>query len=237
MRAFIFGQLPARSRGPVNNAIMGLFIGKDPAMKFYTGMGPNPRVVRIFMAEKGIEIPLEQVDLLAGENRRPPYTDKNPAGQLPCLELDDGSHLAEITAICEYLEEIQPEPPLIGTTPEERAQTRMWMRRIDLNILEPLANGFRFGEGLGIFKDRIHVIPQAADDLKEIAREQLEWLNGMIEGREFIVGDRFTLADVLLFGFLEFGATVGQPLDAKLENLQGWYTRVASRPSVEASKG
>ncbi|MBW1684063.1 MAG: glutathione S-transferase family protein [Deltaproteobacteria bacterium] len=205
-------------------------------MKFYTGMGPNPRVVRIFMAEKGIEIPLEQVDLLAGENRRPPYTDKNPAGQLPCLELDDGSHLAEITAICEYLEEIQPEPPLIGTTPEERAQTRMWMRRIDLNILEPLANGFRFGEGLGIFKDRIHVIPQAADDLKEIAREQLEWLNGMIEGREFIAGDRFTLADVLLFGFLEFGATVGQPLDAKLENLQGWYTRVASRPSIEASK-
>ena len=205
-------------------------------MKFYTGMGPNPRVVRIFMAEKGIEISLEQVDLLAGENRRPPYTDKNPAGQLPCLELDDGSHLAEITAICEYLEEIQPEPPLIGTTPEERAQTRMWMRRIDLNILEPLANGFRFGEGLGIFKDRIHVIPQAADDLKEIAREQLEWLNGMIEGREFIAGDRFTLADVLLFGFLEFGATVGQPLDAKLENLQGWYTRVASRPSIEASK-
>ena len=205
-------------------------------MKFYTGMGPNPRTVRIFMAEKGIEIPLEQVDLLAGENRRPPYTDKNPAGQLPCLELDDGSFLSEITAICEYLDEIQPEPPLIGTTPEERAQTRMWTRRIDLNILEPLANGFRFGEGLGIFKDRIHVIPQAADDLKQIAREKLEWLNGMIEGREFIVGDRFTLADVLLFAFLEFGASVGQPLDAKLDNLQAWYTRVAARPSIEASK-
>jgi len=205
-------------------------------MKFYTGMGPNPRTVRIFMAEKGIEIPLEQVDLLAGENRRPPFTDKNPAGQLPCLELDDGSHLAEITAICEYLEEIQPEPPLIGTTPEQRAQTRMWSRRIDLNILEPLANGFRFGEGLGIFKDRIHVIPQAADDLKAIAREKLEWLNGMIEGREFIVGDRFTLADVLLYAFLEFGATVGQALDARLDNLQAWYARVASRPSIEASK-
>jgi glutathione S-transferase len=205
-------------------------------MKFYTGIGPNPRTVRIFMAEKGIEIPLEQVDLLAGENRRPPYTDKNPSGQLPCLELDDGSHLAEITAICEYLEEIQPEPPLIGTTPEERAQTRMWTRRIDLNILEPLANGFRFGEGLAIFKDRIHVIPQAADDLKAIAREKLEWLNGLIEGQEFIVGDRFTLADILLYAFLEFGATVGQPLDAKLDNLQGWYTRVAARPSIEASK-
>jgi glutathione S-transferase len=205
-------------------------------MKFYTGMGPNPRSVRIFMAEKGIEIPLEQIDLLGGENRRPPYTDKNPAGQLPCLELDDGSFLAEITAICEYLEEIQPEPPLIGTTPEERAQTRMWTRRIDLNILEPLANGFRFGEGLGIFKDRVHVIPQAADELKAIAREKLAWLNGLIEGREFIVGERFTLADVLLFAFLEFGASVGQPLDAKLDNLQAWYTRVAARPSIEASK-
>ena len=205
-------------------------------MKFDTGMGPNPRTVRIFMAEKGIEIPLEQVDLLGGENRRPPYTDKNPAGQLPCLELDDGSHLAEITAICEYLEEIRPEPPLIGINPEERAQTRMWARRIDLNILEPLANGFRFGEGLEIFKDRVHVIPQAADDLKAIAREKLEWLNGMIEGREFMVGDRFTLADVMLYAFLEFGATVGQPLDAKLDNLQGWYTRVASRPSIEVSK-
>jgi hypothetical protein len=112
----------------------------------------------------------------------------------------------------------------------------MWTRRIDLNIVEPLANGFRFGEGLVLFKDRVHVIPQAADDLKAIAREKLEWLNGRIEGREFIVGDRFTLADVLLFAFLEFGAAVGQPLDAKLENLQGWYTRVASRPSIEASK-
>jgi glutathione S-transferase len=199
-------------------------------------MGPNPRTVRIFMAEKGIELPLEQVDLVAGENRRPPYTDKNPAGQLPCLELDDGSFLSEITAICEYLEEVQPEPPLIGSTPQERAQTRMWTRRIDLNIIEPMANGFRYAEGLGLFKDRIHLIPQAADDLKAIAREKLEWLNGLIEGREFITGDRLTLADILLYAFLEFGASVGQPLEPKLDNLQAWFTRVAARPSIEASR-
>jgi glutathione S-transferase len=205
-------------------------------MKLFTGMGPNPRTVRIFLAEKGIEIPLEQVDLLAGENRRPPYTDKNPAGQLPCLELDDGTHLAEITAICEYLEEIHPEPPLVGGTPQERAETRMWTRRIDLNIIEPMANGFRFSEGLPIFKDRVHVIPQAADDLKAIGREKLEWLNGMIEGREFIVGNRFSLADILLYAFLEFGASVGQTLDPKLEVMQGWFARVAARPSIEASK-
>src|SRR6185436_19317714 len=103
-------------------------------------------------------------------------TDKNPAGQLPCLELDDGSYLSEITAICEYLDEKRPQPPLIGTTPEERAATRMWTRRIDLNIVEPMANGFRFAEGLPLFKDRIRCIPQAADDLKAIAREKLAWL-------------------------------------------------------------
>jgi glutathione S-transferase len=205
-------------------------------VKLYTGIGPNPRTVRIFLAEKGIELPMEQVDLLGGENRRAPYVDRNPAGQLPCLELDDGSHLAEITAICEYLEELHPDPPLVGATPEERAKTRMWTRRVDLNIIEPMANGFRYAEGLPIFKDRIHVIPQAADDLKQVARERLAWLDGLIEGRDFIAGDRFSLADILLYAFLEFGATVGQRLDPKRENLQGWYTRVAARPSVEASR-
>lgn len=205
-------------------------------MKLYTGIGPNPRVVHIFMAEKGIDLPRETVDLMAGENRRGPHLERNPAGQLPCLELDDGSHLAEITAICEYLEELQPEPTLLGTTAEERAETRMWTRRIDLNIAEPIANGFRFAEGLALFEDRVHVIPHAADDLKAIAREKLAWLDGLIEGREFVAGDRYTLADILLFAFLEFGGQVGQPLDPKLDNLQAWYTRVAARPAVEASR-
>jgi glutathione S-transferase len=205
-------------------------------MKLYTGLGPNPRTVRMFMAEKGIEIPLVKVDLMTAENRRAPYTERNPAGQLPCLELDDGTHLAEITAICEYLEEKHPKPPLVGTTPEERAQTRMWTRRIDLNIVEPMANGFRYGEGLALFKERIHVIPQAADDLKAIAREKLAWLDGLMEGNDWICGSRFTLADVLLFAFADFGRTVGQPLDAKLAWLPGWFERVAKRPSAAASR-
>jgi len=205
-------------------------------VKLYTGIGPNPRTVSLFIAEKGIDVPRETVDLLKGDNRREPHLSRNPAGQLPCLQLDDGTCLAEVTAICEYLEELHPAPPLIGTTPEERAVTRMWSRRIDLNILEPLTNGFRYAEGLPLFKDRIHVIPQAADDLKAIAREKLAWLDGLIEGREFVAGDRFGLADILLFAFLEFGATVGQPLDPKLSNLQAWYTRVAARPSVTAGR-
>lgn len=204
-------------------------------MKLHNGIGPNPRVVRIFLAEKGLEVPLVQVDLMGGENRREPYLSKNPSGQIPCLELDDGSFLAEITAICEYLEEKKPAPALIGSTPEERAATRMWVRRLDLNIIEPMANGFRYAEGLAIFKDRIHVIPHAADDLKQIAREKLAWLDGQLRG-PWIVGERFTLADILLFAFLEFGAQVGQKLDDKLLRLADWYGRVAARESVAKSK-
>lgn len=204
-------------------------------MKLYTGMGPNPRVVRLFMAEKGIEIPLEAVDLMAGDNRKGPHLARNPAGQLPTLELDDGTMLSEITAICEYLEEKHPAPALIGTTPEERAATRMWTRRIDLNIVEPMTNGFRYAEGYRLFKDRVHCIPAAADDLKQIARDKIAWLDGLVAGRDFIAGSKITLADILLFAFLEFGAMVGQPLDPSNKNLAAWYARMAARPSVKAS--
>ena len=205
-------------------------------MKLHNSIGPNPRVVRMFLAEKGVAVPLVTVDLLGGENRREPYLSKNPSGQLPCLELDDGSFLSEITAICEYIEEKHPKPALIGTTPEERAATRMWVRRIDLNIVEPMANGFRYAEGLALFKDRMRTIPQAADDLKAIARDKLGWLDAQIAGRDWIVPNRFTLADVLLYGFVDFGATVGQPLDPAWKNLGAWRDRVAARPSAAASK-
>ncbi len=204
-------------------------------MKLYNSLGPNPRVVRMFMAEKGIDIPTEEIDIMGGGNRQPDYVAVNPSGQMPALELDDGFMLAEITAICEYLDEIHPQPPLIGATPEERAETRMWVRRIDLNILEPLANGFRFAEGLAMFKDRVHVIPQAADDLKAIAREKLAWLDELIAGRDFIAGSRLTLADILLYVFLDFGPGVGQPLDPDLKHIPAWFDRMNQRASADAS--
>jgi len=204
-------------------------------MKFYNSMGPNPRVVKMFIAEKGLDIPKVEVDLMGGENRREPYLQKNPAGQLPVLELEDGQAISEIIPICEYIEETHPNPPLIGTNPEERAETRMWTRRIDLNICEPMANGFRFSTGLRLFENRVHCIPQAADDLKAIAAERLAWLDGLMAGRDYIVGDRLTLADILLFGFIEFGAQVGQPLDPANRNLAAWKDRVLARPSAAAS--
>ncbi|MEX0942413.1 MAG: glutathione S-transferase family protein [Pseudomonadales bacterium] len=203
-------------------------------MKLYNSVGPNPKVVRMFMAERGIELDIQEVDLMAGENRQSEHLGRNPSGQLPTLELDDGSFVAEITAICEYLDEKSGSSSLIGTTPEERAETRMWCRRIDLQIVEPLANGFRFSEGLPLFKDRIRTIPHAADDLKTVAQERISWLDGQLEGKQYICGDRFTLADILLYGFLEFGGQVGQPLNPDNKNIVAWFERVKARPSAAA---
>ena len=204
-------------------------------MKIYNSMGPNPKVVRMFAAEKGMEIPMQEVDLMGGENRRPPYTESvNKSGQIPALEMNNGDIIAEVTAICEYLDEVGDGPSLIGDTPEERAETRMWVRRVDLNICEPMGNGFRFGEGLQLFQDRVHCIPAASDDLKQIAAEKLTWLDGLIEGQQFIAGDKFTLADVLLFSCIEFFSGMGQPLDENNKNIMAWYERVKARPSAAA---
>lgn len=205
-------------------------------MKFYNSIGPNPRVVKMFMAEKGIDIPRVEVDLLKGENRQAAHVARNPGGQTPTLELDDGRFLAEITAICEYLEEKYPKPVLIGATPEERAMTRMWTRRVDLYIIEPMLTAFRGAEGHGLFKDRMRLIPQASADLKTLAQEKLTWLDGLIGGRDYIAGNSLTLADILLYCMVDFGATVGQPLNRDNRNVAAWFDRVTARPSAEASK-
>ena len=203
-------------------------------MKLINSIGPNPKVVRMFMAELGVSCDIEDIDLMAGENRQEAHLARNPSGQSPALQLDDGSWIAEITAICEYLDDKAGSTDLIGTTPEARAECRMWSRRLDLQILEPLANGFRFSEGLPLFQERLHCIPAAADDLKAIAQERLTWLDEQMADKDFICGDRFTMADILLFVFLEFGVSVGQPLNESNKNLMGWYARVQARESTSA---
>lgn len=204
-------------------------------MRFYTSVGPNPRVVKMFMLEKGVNLEHVGVDLMKGENRQDAHLKRNPAGQTPTLELDDGTYLAEITAICEYLDEKFPGPSLIGETPEERANTRMWVRRVDLNICEALGSGFRYGAGLPMFQSRIRTIPQAAEDFCTLAQEKITWLDGLIAGRDFIAGDKLTLADILLFSFMEFAATVGQPVNPDNKNIVAWLERMRARPSAAAS--
>ena len=203
-------------------------------MKLYNSIGPNPQVVRMFIQELGIELETVEVDLMAGENRQDDHLKRNPSGQMPTLELDNGDCVSEITVICDYLDELQGFTDLMGKTPEARAETRMWTRRIDLQIVEPLTNGFRFSEGYDFFKDRLHLIPQAADDLKAITQERLIWLDEQISGKEYICGDRFSLADIMLYCFLNFGTTVGQPLNEDNTNVINLYNKIHSRPSASA---
>jgi glutathione S-transferase len=203
-------------------------------MKLYDSVGPNPRTVRMFMAERGAHADLVKIDIRGGENRQAPYLQTNPAGTTPALELDDGQVITEITAICEYLDEITPGPSLIGATPLERAHTRMWVRRIDLNIAEPMTNGFRYSQGLKMFQDRMICIPEAAPALKQIAQQKLAWLDGLIKGQPFICGETITLADILLFAFLDFAKQVGQPFDEALSTIPAWYTRMSERSSAAA---
>ena len=203
-------------------------------MKLYNSIGPNPHVVRMFIAELGLDIETIEMDLMAGENRQEEHLKRNPSGQSPTLELEDGSFLSEITAICEYLDEKQGNTDLMGKTPEERASTRMWTRRVDLQIIEPLTTGFRYSEGLEFFKSRMQTIPEAADGLKSITQEKLAWLNGEMDGKDYICGDRFSLADIMLFCFIAFGATVGQNLSEENTNITSWYNRVKERSSTTA---
>ena len=205
-------------------------------MKLYDSIGPNPRLVRLFMAEKGIAVDKIDVDILGGENREAAFLAQNPAGELPALLLDDGTILAETQAICEYLEECYPEHPLIGETAETRAKIRMWVRRVDVNINAPLTNGFRYAEGLPLFQSRRHCIPQAADDLKIQARQGMVWLEAQLQDRPYIAGYALSLADITLFPFLDFGRAVGQPIDPALTpKLAAWFDRIAERPAVAAS--
>ena len=204
-------------------------------MQIYGSFGPNPRALRMFLAEKNMTIPMTELNLMAGENRRPPYTDKNPGGQLPALELDDGAVIGETVAIFEYLEEQNPKPPLVGTNAKERAETRMWQRRVEQRITENLYNGFRFAEGLQLFKDRMRCLPEAASGLKQTAIDNLHWLDKLLGTRSFVVPDRFTIADIILFCALDFGRSVGQAVPSDTPKVNAWFERVAARPSAKAS--
>lgn len=205
-------------------------------MKLYSGIGPSAWTVRMFLAEKGLDISTTELDLMRGQHLKKEYRELNPGGQLPFLQLDDGFILAESLAICEYLEEHQPTPALLGETARERAETRMWCRRIDLRIMEPSIQGFKASDAYEFFKDRYYLVVSGAQELKTLSRKNLEWLDGQMEGKNYICGNRFSLADIQLFCFLDYNKKNSNAVPAHLERLQQWYNRVASRDSVTASR-
>jgi glutathione S-transferase len=204
-------------------------------MKIYDSIGPNPKLVRMFAAEKGFTFKESvKIDIMKGENRQMPFLAKNPAGGMPAVETDDGKVISETIAICELIEEAKPAPALIGANPTDRAETRMWVRRVEWKIIQPMTDGFRFAEGLPLFKTRMVTVPEAAPGLKAIAQDGLRWLDTQLAGRDTIVPGRFTLADVALYAFVDFGATVGQAVAPENKNVIAWYERMKTRPSAKA---
>ncbi len=194
---------------------------------------PNARRVRIFIAEKGLEIPIVPVNMMTGENQSEDYLVKNSLGKMPLLELDDGTCIAESAAICRYLEEMNPNPPLMGQNPLERALVEMWHRRMELEFLIPMITIFlHTGE---MWKDRVTQIPQVAETGILNVKERMEWLDRELDGKEFITGEDYTVADIAAqCAFVMGKAALGLRIAEDQLNLSNWFTRVSSRPTARA---
>ncbi len=202
-------------------------------MKIYDStVAPNPRRVRVFLAEKGISVPYEQIDLAKAENRQPAFLARNPLGGVPVLELDDGTLIAESVAICRYFEGIHPEPPLMGTGPLDSAIVEMWQRRMELALFMTVAQAFR--NTSEFFKGRIPQVPEFGEVCKAEAIKRLQWLDGELANRSFIAGERYTIADITALVAVDFGRWVKIAIQPEQKNLARWYQAVSSRPSAKA---
>jgi glutathione S-transferase len=193
---------------------------------------PNPRRVRIFLEEKGIDLPETPLDIRKREQKSPEHRARNSLGQVPTLELDDGTCISETVAICRYLEETNPEPPLFGATPVEKATVDMWVRRIEFTVMTPVGMFWRHAHPftaalLNQFKD-------FGESNKETYKGAQKWLDRELDGRPFLAGERYSMADICLLSTVDFANWIGLPLEDEFANLKGWHERVSARPSAKA---
>jgi len=202
-------------------------------MKLYDFVGaPNPKKVRVYLAEKRLSVPVVPVNIVSGENRTPEFLTKNPLGGLPVLELDDGSLLTESLAIIEYFEELHPDPPMIGTSPVERARVREIERIAEIGILTRVAQVFQNTHPF--MAGRIKQSPDAADNARSALTTNLKVLDAKIGSRPFVAGGRPTVADCTLLAALEFGEFAQVSFDPSCRNVLRWYDEFKQRPSAQA---
>lgn len=202
-------------------------------MKIYQSHNaPNPRRVRIFLAEKGIQVPYEEVDIVKAMNRGDDFRGKNPLGTVPVLELDDGACISESVAICRYFEELHPQPPLFGADAKQRAVVEMWNRRMEFNILQPIADTFR--QRHDFFKGRIRQLPEYAEVQRLNAEDGLAWLDRELGAHRFIAGDQFSIADITAVVAIDFGRVSKISIKSDQTNLARWHAEVSARPSAKA---
>lgn len=193
---------------------------------------PNPRRVRIFLAEKGIELPETPVNLMTREHKSPEFRAKNSMGQIPTLELDDGTCISETVAICRYFEELHPNPPLFGTTAVERALVDQWIRRVEFAVMMPVGQFWRHAHPrtaalLTQYKD-------FGESNKATYQGAQKYMDRELAGRDFVVGDTLTMADICLLSTVDFADWIGLPVEDEFENLVAWRARMKARPSANA---
>jgi glutathione S-transferase len=202
-------------------------------MKIYnSSTAPNPRRVRVFLAEKGITVPLEEVDIVKAANRTPEFKQKNPLGTVPVLELDDGTHIAESVAICRYFEALHPQPPLMGTGAKEQALVEMWNRRMELYLFLPVTDAFRHQHEF--FKGRITQVPAYGEVQRANAEQSFKWLDQVLSDRFFIAGDDFSIADITALCAVDFARVSKIRIQPEQKHLARWYAAVSSRSSAKA---
>jgi glutathione S-transferase len=201
-------------------------------MKLYDYDAPNPQKVRIYAAEKGIDLPCEQVAVLDHGLRTPEMLAKNPLAVVPFLELDDGQIIRESLAIIGYLEALYPEPPMLGSTPLERARIQELDRLVELGVMLEAANYVH--NVMPFFADLGPQSSQAAEMAGNNFRKKLTVVNGEIGERPFVAGDRPTVADCTLYSTLDFAAKVGLVIPETLRNVLRWQREFAERPSAGA---
>lgn len=203
-------------------------------MKLYNehNPAPNPRRVRIFLAEKELAIALEHVPMRQGAHKSAEFLMKNSLGQVPVLELDDGTTLSESIAICRYLEELHPKPALFGENAWQRAQVEMWTRRIEFALMSRIGavwvNTHKYTAHLGTqYKD-------FGEASRVRAIKAMHWLNAELQDREFIATDHFSMADIVALTTIDFAAFIGIETPPELTHLSAWHKRVSARPSAAA---
>ena len=203
-------------------------------MKLYnSNFAPNPRRVRVFLAEKGVSIPRVEVDLARLEHKTPEYSAVNPFQVIPALELDDGAVISESIAICRYIEELYPEPNLFGATPLERATVEMWQRRVEWHLLLPIAQVFRHSHP-HIAEMEDPQVPDWAAANRPRALRNMMIFDDILSERPFLAGERFTVADITGLVALDFAKPARIPIPPDLTNLMRWHESLKARPSAAA---